>query len=164
MQIRDALLPEYDQELANTRKLLERLPDDKFGWKPHDKSMTLGQLSNHLADMTEWLVDTIKKNEFDVSVYKPVPPAATRSELLSKFDKNLKAGRTALSEVSDEAMMANWSLRSGEQIMMTLPRAAVIRTWVFSHLIHHRGQLSVYLRLLDIPVPSIYGPSADEQQ
>jgi uncharacterized damage-inducible protein DinB len=166
--IRDALLPEFDQEMANTRKTLERCPEDKFGWKPHPKSFSMVALATHIANMTGWAVDTIAKDSFDVA-----PPGAppykeqlvtSRPELLALFDKNAAAARAALAGASDEHLAKTWSLLAGGETLLSMPRIACIRSFVMNHTIHHRAQLTVYLRLNDVPVPAIYGPSADEQQ
>ena len=168
MTISQALLPEFDQETAITRKTLERVPDGKFGWKPHPKSFAMGDLATHIATMTGWAVDALEKDSFDISPpggqpHQP-PKAATTAELLALYDKGVKAARAALANASDERMMQPWSLLSGGKAIMTMPRVTVIRSFVMNHTIHHRAQLTVYLRLNDIPVPSIYGPSADEGQ
>ncbi|MFN7995797.1 MAG: DinB family protein [Bryobacteraceae bacterium] len=167
MSIREALLPEFDQEMANSRKVLERCPEDKFGWKPHPKSFALGSLATHLVNMCGWMVDTIEKDSFDVAPVGAPPykeePAGSRKELLEKFDKNVAAARTALSGASDETLMKTWSLLAGGQTLFSMPRIVCIRSFVLNHSIHHRAQLGVYLRLNDVPVPAIYGPSADEQ-
>ena len=166
MKISDALLPEFDQEMANTRKTLERLPDDKLSWKPHQKSFAMGALATHIATMIGWTVDTIQKDSFDISPAgappTPPPPAKSRQELLDTFDKNAAAARSAIVGASDEHFFKAWSLLAGGNTLFTMPRIACIRTFVMNHTIHHRAQLGVYLRLNDIPVPSIYGPSADE--
>lgn len=164
--IRDALLPEFDQEMASTRKVLERCPEDRFGWKPHPKSFTMGALATHISNMVGWTVDTIEKDSFDVAPPGAPPykeePVTSRAELLAKFDKNVTAARAALSGVSDEQLAKSWSLLSGGQTLFSMPRMVCIRSFVMNHTIHHRAQLGVYLRLNDVPVPSIYGPSADE--
>ncbi|HEX4999395.1 MAG TPA: DinB family protein [Terriglobia bacterium] len=161
----DVLLQEFDMEMAGTRKSLERIPA-KFSWKPHDKSMSLGQLAIHLAEIPGWAQITLGADEFDVS---PVggpphqPPALkTRDEVVALFDKNLESARRAFAEAKDEDLMKPWSLKAGGKELMTMPRAAVLRGFVLSHNIHHRAQLGVYLRMNNVPVPSIYGPSADE--
>lgn len=166
MALSQALLPEFDNEMALTRKTLERVPDDKWDWAPHTKSMTLGRLATHLAEAPGWAIPTIGQSELDLSPpgappYQPVT-TANRAEALAMFDKNIGAARAAIAGASNEHLFQNWSLLMGGKAMFTMPRAAVIRGMVMNHIIHHRGQLSVYLRLLDIPVPSIYGPSADE--
>jgi uncharacterized damage-inducible protein DinB len=166
MPISQMILPEFDHEMANTRKTLERVPDDKFAWKPHEKSMSLGGLSTHLANIPSWTTHTFEKEELDIAPVGEPPYRLTEvkshDELLEAFDKNVAAARAALEKASDENWQGKWSLLSGGNKIFTLPRTAVMRGFVLSHLIHHRAQLGVYLRLLDVPVPSIYGPSADE--
>jgi uncharacterized damage-inducible protein DinB len=165
MKMSAALLPEFDQEMATTRRVLERVPDDRLGWKPHDKSMSLGRLASHIAELPAW-VDTILHQEgFDMAArengYKPNDLGSNR-EILELFDSLLGKVRGTLESVEDQTLLQPWTLRRGDHVIFTLPRAAVLRTMVYSHIIHHRGQLSVYLRLNDVPLPSIYGPSADE--
>ncbi len=154
---------EMEMEAATARKLLERLPEEKFEWQPHVKSMTLGRLAGHVAETFEWTGATILQDELDFSTmdYKPEPATSTAA-ILEKFDANIKSALEILSGVSDDDIMKPWTMRDGEKIYMTMPKVAVMRGFVLSHMIHHRGQLSVYMRLLDVPVPSIYGPSADE--
>jgi uncharacterized damage-inducible protein DinB len=166
MTIREALLPEFDQEMANTRKTLERVPEDKFAWKPHPKSFSMIALSTHIATMTGWTSDTITKDSFDISPPGAAPYkedlATSRQQLLDKFDKSVASARAAIAGASDETFLKPWSLLAGGKTLFTMPRIACVRTFVMNHVIHHRAQLGVYLRLNDIPVPSIYGPSADE--
>jgi len=164
MLIRDALLPEFDHEMATTRRLFERIPDDKFSFKPHARSMDMASLATHLSELTNWTADTIGKDSIDLAGYDPSKRrvAASRKELLDMFDKAVVDARAALATAEDAKLMEPWSLKSGETVYFTMPKVAVLRSFVFNHSIHHRGQLSVYLRLNDIPVPSIYGPSADE--
>jgi uncharacterized damage-inducible protein DinB len=166
MSISASLLPEFDQEMSNTRKALERVPDDKFDWKPHEKSATLGGLANHLANLPSWTVFTINQDSLDLE-----PPdgesfkwegTGSREELLEVFDQNVAAARDAIAGASDQELFKPWSLLKGGVTLMTLPKIAVLRGFMMNHIIHHRGQFTVYLRLNDIPVPSIYGPSADE--
>ena len=166
MSISASLLPEFDQEMANTRKALERMPDDKFDWKPHEKSGTMGWLANHLANLPSWTVYTINQDSLDLA---PTDGESlkwegqgSRQELLDYFDKNVGAARAAIAEASDEEFLKSWSLLKGGVTLMTLPKIAVMRGFVMNHIIHHRGQFTVYLRLNDVPVPPIYGPSADE--
>lgn len=164
MAIIDALLPEFDQEMATTRRVLERVPDDKLGWKPHQKSWSMGQLASHIANMIGWADVTMNATEFDVMSVTPEQAnqvAKSRTELLSWFDANVVKARAALTK-SDAEYFVPWSLKAGAKVQFTMPRAVCVRSFVMNHVIHHRGQLSVYLRLNDIPVPSIYGPSADE--
>ena len=166
MSISEALLPEFDQEMANTRRTLERIPEDKFDWKPHEKSMPLGDLAVHLATMVGWTAETLKQDSLDIApVGGPAyeqPKASSRGEIVEMFDKGVATARAAIEGASDEELAKPWTLLSGGKEILTMPKIAVIRSFVMSHSIHHRAQLGVYLRLNDIPVPAIYGPSADE--
>ena len=166
MPISKMILPEFEHEMANTRKTLERVPDDKLGWKPHEKSMTLGGLSTHLAHIPSWTAQTFDRDELDVAPPGSGPyrleEAKSTAELLEAFDQNVSSARAALEAATDEKWHGKWSLLMTGKPIFTLPRTAVMRGFVMNHLIHHRAQLGVYLRLLDVPVPSIYGPSADE--
>jgi uncharacterized damage-inducible protein DinB len=166
--INQALLPEFDMEMANTRKTLERVPDDKLGWKPHEKSMTLGRLAGHLAELPTWGKMTIENDTHDIAPSGAAPQQGlnpkSRQETLDAFDKNVASMRAAIAGASDDQLMKPWSLLRGGQKLMTMPKIAVLRGFVMNHTIHHRAQLGVYLRLNDIAVPSIYGPSADEGQ
>jgi uncharacterized damage-inducible protein DinB len=166
MSISDSLLPEFDHEMANTRKTLERVPDDKFDWKPHDKSYAMGELVNHLSNIPMWTTITIDQDDLDLAPPGEPPnrPPIVKSqqEALEAFDKNVASARAAIAGASDEQLFKPWSLLKGGETIMTLPKIAVIRSFVLNHTIHHRAQLGVYLRLNDLPVPSIYGPTADE--
>lgn len=162
MAIADALLPEFDHEMTTTRKLLERVPEQKFDWKPHPKSMTLGALATHVANIVWWGQVTLDQPEFNAEGQPPTAPAASRTELLEKFDGNVKATRASLSGKTDGELMAPWSLKNGKHTFFTMPKGVVWRTFVMNHLVHHRAQLSVYLRMHDVPLPAMYGPSADE--
>ena len=166
MSISQTLLPEFDHEMANTRKTLERVPDDKFDWKPHEKSTSMGDLATHIANMLTWVLHGLNKDSLDIAPPGQPPlraqPLRTRAELLETFDKNLAAAREAIAAATDERLMQPWTLQHGGRTVFTLPRAAMLRSFVMNHTIHHRAQLGVYLRLNDIPVPSVYGPSADE--
>ncbi len=168
MNISEMLLPEFDQEMANTRKTLERIPEDKVAWKPHERSMTLGRLAGHLAEMPGWAVMSIQHEQVDIAPPGSPPPQGTtaksRQEALDLFDKNRAEARAAIAGASNEHLMKPWTLLAGGRTILTMPRAAVLRSFVMNHMIHHRAQLSVYLRLNNIPVPSLYGPSADEGQ
>lgn len=155
---------EMRQETASTRKMLERLPGEKFGWQPHEKSMTLERIAGHIVEMLMWTGATLTQDELDFSTFDYTPKVYTDSaELIADLDKNLAEAVEILNNTPNEAMTENWTLRNGEQIYFTMPKAAVLRSMVMNHIIHHRGQLSVYMRLLDIPVPGVYGPSADEK-
>ena len=162
MALTDALLPEFDHEISTTRKLLERVPDDRLTWKPHAKSMSLGGLATHLSNIPWWGEVTLAQSEFDTAGAGTQPEATSRAQILETFDRNASRTRGLLSGTSDAELMAPWALKRGDQTIFSMPKAAVWRSFVLSHLVHHRGQMSVYLRLLDVPVPSIYGPSADE--
>jgi len=161
MTIAGALLPEFDYEMATTRKLIERVPSAKGTWKPHPKSFALGHLAQLVARMPGWITLTLLHTELNLATY-PGYSFETTLALLGEFDKNIREARAALAGIADADLAKSWTLRSGERVLMTMPRGAVMRTHI-NHLIHHRGQLSVYLRLLDVPVPSIYGPTADER-
>jgi uncharacterized damage-inducible protein DinB len=162
MAIKDGILAEFDHEMATTRKLLERLPDDKLAWRPHDKSMSLGGLATHLSNLPNWGATILNDLGFDLAEASPnVEEQPSRAAVLAAFDTSTRKTRAALDK-TDAELMAPWSLRRGGQEVFTLPRVAAFRTFVLYHVVHHRGQLSVYLRLNDVPVPSIYGPSADE--
>jgi uncharacterized damage-inducible protein DinB len=166
MALSESLLPEFDHEMANTRKTLERVPEDKLDWKPHEKSMLMGGLATHLSNLPTWANYTIDQDSLDLAPEgKPLPPAPTvksQSELLETFDSNVSKARAAIAGASDAELFKPWTLLSNGQQLLTLPKIAVLRSFVMNHTIHHRAQLGVYLRLNDIPVPSIYGPSADE--
>jgi uncharacterized damage-inducible protein DinB len=168
MTIGQMMLGEFDQEMQNTRKTLERCPDDKWNWKPHDKSGTVGWLAGHIATMPGWTAVTLTTDQLDYApvdgpAYQP-PKTDNRKELLAVFDKNVAEARAALSTVSDQEIMKPWKLLAGGKEILTLPRVACLRGMIFNHIIHHRAQLTVYYRLLGIPVPALYGPSADEGQ
>lgn len=166
MPINQALLPEFDQEMANTRKTLERVPEDKFAWKPHEKSFSMVALATHLATLPSWGALTIQKDSIDIAPVGEAPPAnepaKSVADLLERFDSNVATTRAALAAASDEDLLKTWTLLKGGQKIFSLPRVAALRSFVMNHNIHHRAQLGVYLRLNDLPVPSIYGPSADE--
>ena len=156
------------QIILEVTRALERVPEDKFGWTPHEKSMTMGRLATHLAELTRFIPTTLETESLDLAPpggapYQP-KTAASRAELLETFDQSVAAARTAIASASDAQWMVPWTLLSGGKTMFSMPRVAVLRGMVMNHIIHHRGQLAVYLRLQDVPVPALYGPSADEQQ
>ncbi len=163
MPIAQMLLPEFDHEMASTRKMLERVPDGKFDFKPHEKSMTLGRLAAHTAEIPSYGTATIRFEKMDLTGdEKPFTPA-TRKELLEAFDKHVAEARELLSKATDEDLMKAWTLNYKGQQIFSMSRAAVLRTMVLSHLIHHRAQLGVYLRVNNVEIPGMYGPSADEK-
>lgn len=166
MTYAEQMLPEFDEEMQNARKVLERVPEDKLDWKAHPKSNTIGWNANHLAEIPEWGVTALTQSGFDVA---PVggepyqtPSLRSRQAILEMFDRNVAAARKALAGVKDESLGETWSLLQGGNPIMSMPRAVVMRSFVLNHLIHHRAILCVYLRLNDIPVPGMYGPSGDE--
>jgi uncharacterized damage-inducible protein DinB len=164
MTIAELLLPEVDQEMATTRRVLERVADEKLGWKPHDKSWSMGDLASHIVNMIKWTDATMNMTEFDMATVPPEqmnPTAASRAQLLEWFDATAAAARAALAK-PDADYFQSWTLKHGGQAIFTMPRYTCIRSFFINHVVHHRAQLSVYLRLNDIPVPSMYGPSADE--
>jgi len=164
MAIKEALLPEYDHEMKTARRLLERVPLHQAQWKPHAKSMSMGDLATHLVEIPGWVGSIVNAPSHDMAAAgEHVSPAfASTAELLAAFDENVANARAAIDSKSDAEMMESWSLKKGEAVLMTMPKVAVLRGFLLSHLIHHRGQLSVYIRMHDVPVPSIYGPSADD--
>ena len=165
MSIAKSILPELEHEMAGTRKVLDRVPDGRYDWKPHPKSMTLGRLASHLAELPGWGTYTMQVTELDIA-----PPGETRTganlgskaEILALFDQNIADAKKAISAGSDADFMVPWTLKKGGATIFTLPRIAVLRNLVLNHNVHHRAQLGVYLRILEVPVPAIYGPSADE--
>jgi uncharacterized damage-inducible protein DinB len=162
MPLVDALLPEFDHEMTTTRKVLERVPEDRFTWKPHARSFSLGELATHVANLPTWGIEALTKSEIDIGGGQRVAAHASKADLIATFDRNVAATRAALTGKTDAELLAIWSLKRGGKTIFSMPKTAVLRTFVLSHLIHHRGQLCLYLRLLDVPVPSVYGPSADE--
>lgn len=167
MAIGAMYLPEFEVEMAGTRKTLERVPDDKFDWRAHKKSYSLGEIATHLANLPTWAGITLNQDSFDVSPpdgsSTKIEQAKSTKEVLANFDKNVADAKAAIAAASDEVFMQNWTLLAGGQELFTMPKTAVLRSFVLNHMIHHRAQLGVYLRLNDIPVPAIYGPSADEE-
>lgn len=166
MKLSEIFMGEFAHEMISTRKTLERVPEDKFGWTPHQKSMTMGRLAGHIAELPALASLIVHKDSFDFAppggpAYQPFQPKS-RQELLSAFEANVEAARSAVAPASEEALMMRWTLLYGGKTVFAMPREAVLRTLVLNHLIHHRAQLGVYLRLNNIPVPSVYGPSADE--
>ncbi|HNP53750.1 MAG TPA: DinB family protein [Ferruginibacter sp.] len=155
------LQQEWNQELAITQKMLNAIPEN-FDWKPHEKSMSLGRLATHVAEIPEWMAVTLDTDVLDFAKgYTPNKPA-TKAEVLALFDKMSKKSVESLSNLTEAKMDETWTMRNGDVVYFTLPKAVVMRQFVFSHIVHHRAQLGVYLRILGIPVPGTYGPSADE--
>jgi uncharacterized damage-inducible protein DinB len=166
MPLADLLLPEFDSEIATTRKVLERVPDDRIEWKPHEKSFPMGHLAQLVAMIPGWTMFVITKTEFDIApregpsaVYRFLPV----DQLLKMFDQNVAEARPLIRGVSDEALQQPWTLKAGGHEVSTMSRYMVFRTLMLNHLVHHRAQLGVYLRLTDRPVPQMYGPTADER-
>ncbi len=167
MPIAEMMLPEFDHEMANSRKYLERVLPEKFDWRPHPKSWTLGQLANHVANLPTWATITLTEDAFDMNppgtaTPPSAPLAKSREALLQNFDRHVTAARAVIAGASDTQMRENWSLLSGGNTIFTMPKIAVLRSFVMNHSIHHRGQLSVYLRMNNISLPPVYGPTADE--
>jgi len=164
MPLADALLPEFDHETGVTRRLLERLPDADLAWTPHQKSMTLGRLAAHVAEVLTWLPETVHKSEVNWDTSQPYQPKdyPSRADVLQFFDESRDAARGALAGASDAELLQPWTLKKDGQVVFSQPKIGVIRGMVMNHMIHHRAQLSVYLRLKDVPLPAMYGPSADE--
>jgi uncharacterized damage-inducible protein DinB len=166
MPLSDALLAELDHEMATTRRVLERVPEGKLSWKPHMKSMSLGQLATHIAETAEWTESILGSDSFDIKP-KGAPPYTpredkTRDAILRRFDESVKQARAAIAAVSDAQWMKPWTLLKTGATIFTMPKLGVIRSMILNHIVHHRGQLTVYLRLNDVPLPQVYGPTADE--
>lgn len=165
MAYADTILPEFDHEMANTRKVLECIPEDKLAWRAHPKLNSIGWNANHLVEIPGWVEGTLTKTSWDFAPpggepYQS-PQLSSRREMLEAFDRNVAAARKAIAAVKDDELSKPWSLLQGGKPIFTMPRAAVVRSFVLNHLIHHRAHLCVYLRLNDIPVPGMYGPSGD---
>jgi uncharacterized damage-inducible protein DinB len=162
MSIKDGLLADFDHEMATTRRLLERLPEDRLGWKPHPRSMTLGGLATHLSNIPHWGGAILNENSFDLAgAPPPLAEKTSRADILAAFDGVCRQTRASMDR-TDAEYQSMWTLQRGGQQVFSVPRVAAFRSFVLHHIIHHRGQLSLYLRLNDVPVPAIYGPSADE--
>jgi uncharacterized damage-inducible protein DinB len=166
MAIKDGLLPEYDHEMATTRRVLERVPEADYAWKPHERSMSLGELAGHIANMPAWCLATMAGPVLDLATVgeeAKLAAPASNGAMLARFDRDASKARSILAATEDGEMLSPWTLKSGEHEIFTVPRIGAVRSFVMNHMIHHRGQLSVYLRLRNVAVPPIYGPSADEQ-
>lgn len=160
--ITEAVTGDLDRELTVTRRMLARVPDAHLGWKPHERSMTLGALAKHLANILFWQLSILQEDGIDLADNPPAKPPASRAEVLEAFDARAEQVRGVVAGIDADTLGQPWQLRRGSRVLFERPRAAVLREWGISHLVHHRGQLSVYLRLLDVPLPSVYGPTADE--
>jgi uncharacterized damage-inducible protein DinB len=163
MPISELLLTEFDQEMANTRKTLERVPADKWDWKPHPKSGTLGWMASHIATLPNFTTTTIETSELDIGSAAN-PKVNTPADLVKVFDEQRDRARKAIAGVTDEQLKEIWTLKWDGKVLFAMPKYDVLRVMCFNHLIHHRAQLTMYLRALDVPVPALYGPSADEQK
>ncbi len=163
MTFADALLPEFDHEMSTTRRMLDRVADEHLAFRPHAKSWTLAELATHVASIPTWVPSIITQAMFDATGVPTPTAVASRVELLQRFDTAVTDARSALTGRVEAELLAPWTLRHEGRDIFTMPKGAVLRSFVLNHGIHHRGQLSVYLRLRDIPVPSVYGPSADER-
>lgn len=161
MALADALIQELEQEAQTTKRVLERVPDDKLGWKPHAKSMSLGQLALHVAETPATVAEIALKDSVPVPGFEQAS-AASAADLVPALERSVAKARQIVGGIDDAAMMATWKVTKDGQEVMAVPRVGLLRSIMLNHWYHHRGQLSVYLRLLDVPVPSIYGPSADE--
>lgn len=163
MNLAQGLLDEVKYEAMSTRKLLERVPFDKADYKPHPKSMSLKQLATHVAEISGWYKETLLQDVLDFAAGDYVPKEINNTaDLLALHDKNIAQAEKILSEVSQEEFGKMWTMKNGDTVYFTMPKAAVVRSWCMNHLYHHRAQLTVYLRMLDVALPSIYGPTADE--
>jgi uncharacterized damage-inducible protein DinB len=163
MTIAEALLEELEDEVAATRKVLERVPEDKLDWTPHAKSMNMGRLANHVAEVPEWAPTFLSATELDIqSMEGPPPQADTVAGILEKFDAGVTTAREQIGKSSDEDFGVLWTLKNGGETMFTASRFSVLRRWLMNHLVHHRAQLGVYLRMNEVAVPQTLGPTADE--
>lgn len=168
MQLKDLLLPEFDQEMANTRKTLERVPENRMDWRPHARSWTMAELATHIANLPTWVKSTMEDDSLDLAPPgaggpPKITPIRSRDDALARFDANIAGARESIAAAENSSFLAPWTLLSSGKIIFTLPRLAVLRSFVMNHIIHHRAQLTVYLRCNDVPVPALYGPSADEE-
>lgn len=165
MAIKDSLLPEFDHEMGSTRRVLERIPVADLAWKPHDKSFSLGQLASHVANIPHWMDAILDNSVFDLATVgddaRPKEPTEL-APILKSFDEEVKKARLKLDTQSDSALNSTWTMKQGDHEILTMPKVSVFRSFIMNHMIHHRGQLTVYLRLRNVPLPALYGPTADE--
>lgn len=164
MAIKDALLPEFDHETAGARKVLENIPADSLQFRPHERSWNTAELGTHLGRLLSWAPLTLANDETDIGGYEHEPALESTAAIIEAFDRNVAGARAAIAGASDEDLMKPWTLKDGDTIYFTMPKVAVLRSFVMNHLIHHRGQLTVYLRMAGGKVPGLYGPSADEME
>jgi len=163
MTARESLLPEFDHEASMTRLVLERVPEPAFGWRPHPKSFDMAGLASHLAQLPRWGTSILTRDFYDLASSGPRPAAfTTLEEILSSFDRHVREVRTALVEMTEGQLLQPWALRRGEKLVLSVPKVSAIRGFVIRHMVHHRGQLTVYLRMNDVPLPPLYGTTADE--
>ena len=163
MAERDSLLPEFDQETAATRRILERVPDGALGWRPHEKSFNMGELATHLSRLPHWGTLILKQDSYDLATSGPrVQALPTVAAILDQFDANVRDVRAMLVDMTDGQLLQPWTLRRGDRMVMSVPKVSAVRGFVVRHLVHHRGQMTVYLRMNDVPLPPLYGPTADE--
>lgn len=164
MSLIRSIIGELKFEAGSTKRILDSLPDEQFGWKPHEKSMTLGKLANHVVELTDWVAVVIDTAGFNlVTDHFKRSEATTKTELLQNFERSVAGAVKALEATSEEALQASWTLKRGDITIAEMPKKVALRQMTLNHIVHHRGQLSVYLRLLNVPVPGLYGPSADEK-
>ena len=161
MNLIEPIIAEFHQEMATTRKMLERVPGEHLSWKPHEKSRSLGEIAQHVANLPGVFIVPLDGNAFDKNQHK-TSEIRTAAAILDTFDRNVAGARETLKGLSDEWLLSQWSYKYGEKVIFSMPRLAVLRAMGINHIIHHRGQLSVYLRLLNVPLPPVYGPTADE--
>ena len=164
MSVAKVMLAELELEGVATRKVLERMPDDKFGWKPHEKSMELGKLASHVSDIASWVAMTVEQDELDLAKGAPNFSAANAAELVAHFDQGMASAKRVLENTSDADLKKHWRMIMGEMVLIDLPKDETLRRWVLNHMVHHRAQLTVYMRLNDVAVPAVYGSSADENE
>lgn len=163
MSIKKAILIELEREKENTKRVISRLVNDKFGYKPHEKSMTMGELASHIVELHNWVGFVLTKDTFDFHTdYQPLKLTSV-DELLQKLENDFEKNKAIVEQMNEEVVFENWTLKAGDHVIVSLPKTGALRFIVTNHLIHHRGQLTVYMRMLDIPLPGIYGPTADEQ-
>ncbi|SEH74669.1 Uncharacterized damage-inducible protein DinB (forms a four-helix bundle) [Paenimyroides aquimaris] len=163
MSIKKAILIELEREKENTKRIISRLDDDKFSYKPHEKSMTMGQLANHIVELHNWVDYIINKEVFDFHTdYKPSTLTSV-DELLEALENGFEKNKAIIEQMNENVVFENWTIKAGDHVMASMPKTGALRFIVTNHLVHHRGQLTVYMRLLDIPVPGVYGPSADDK-